>query len=213
MTAISSPVQSVLALFQGPLANVRFADIDAAGLSKLAGEVEAAAGEVERHEAILADLHQTLLQRQEALVSLAQQALAYARVYADGDEALLEELNRITLARSAKPRKPTAPKAGSSTRGNQDEPRDAGEPAAEALPSITSSDETASSETASNEAGSSETDSNKAGSNKAANGAALEDSEVDAAPAEVATPNKTTPRNAAKGGRKGRGAVAQGAAS
>src|SRR6187399_869708 len=111
MTAISSPVQSVLDLFQGPLANVRFADIDAAGLSKLAAEVEAAAGEVERHETILAELHQTLLQRQEALVSLAQQALAYARVYADGDEALLEELNRITLARSPKPRKPTATKA------------------------------------------------------------------------------------------------------
>ena len=198
MTAISPPVQSVLDLFQGPLANVRFADIDAAGLSKLAAEVEAAAGEVERHEAIVAELHQTLLQRQEALVTLAQQALAYARVYADGDEALLEELNRITLARAPKSRKPTATKAGSSARSSQDEQRDAGrdDPAGEAASGTTSNAEGA--------------------PIVAADSAAAADIEVDAAPTEVA-PNNANPRSMAKGsgkaGRKGRGALAQGTAS
>jgi hypothetical protein len=111
MTAISASVQSVLQLFQGPLAHVRFADIDAAGLSQLAAEVEAAATEVNRQEAAVAELRQTLIQRQDALLGLAQQALAYARVYADNDEALLEELNRITLPRAPKPRKPSSPKA------------------------------------------------------------------------------------------------------
>ena len=108
MTSISPPIQSVLELFQGPLANVRFADIDAAGLAKLAAEVEAAGAEVEQQEQRLTELRQLLAQRQEALLALAQQALAYARVYAENDEALLEELNRIALprpaSRAAKPR-------------------------------------------------------------------------------------------------------------
>jgi hypothetical protein len=112
MTSLSPPIQSVLELFKGPLANVRFAEIDAAGLAKLAAEVEAAGAEVSNHEEKLSELRQTLAQRQEALLTLAQQALAYARVYAENDEALLEELNRIVLPRPAKPKKPSAKTSG-----------------------------------------------------------------------------------------------------
>jgi hypothetical protein len=108
----SSPpaIQSVLELFKGPLADVRFADIDAAGLANLAAEVERAAGEMNEHEAKLAELRQGLAERQEALLLLAQRALAYARVYAEDNAELLEELNRISLPRSSKPRKPSAAK-------------------------------------------------------------------------------------------------------
>jgi hypothetical protein len=113
MTSLSPSIQSVLELFKGPLSSVRFADIDAAGLADAATEVEAAASEVDRQEATLAELKQGLAQRQEALLVLAQRALAYARVYAENDEPLLEELNRISLARAAKPRKPGATKAAS----------------------------------------------------------------------------------------------------
>ncbi len=104
MPSLPAPVSSVLELFKGPLSNVRFADIDAAGLATLAAEAEAAAGEVERHEARLAELRHELAQRQEALLASAQRALAYARVYAENDEQLSEELNRIALPRAAKPR-------------------------------------------------------------------------------------------------------------
>jgi hypothetical protein len=107
MTSLSPPIQSVLDLFKGPLADVRFAHIDAAGLASLAAEVEAAGAEVEQQEDKLTELRQALAQRQDALLALAQQALAYARVYAEHDEALLEELNRISLPKPAKPRKPS----------------------------------------------------------------------------------------------------------
>ena len=111
MTSLSPPLQAVVALFRGPLQNVRFADIDASGLSTLAQEVEGAAADVEAHEAKLVDLRQQLAQKQEALLGLAQQALAYARIYAEGDEALAAELNDIALPRATKPRKsPAAPK-------------------------------------------------------------------------------------------------------
>jgi hypothetical protein len=112
MTYLTPPIRSVLELFKGPLANLRFADIDAAGLGKLAAEVEAAGIEVDQHEQKLAELRQLLAQKQEALLTLAQQALAYARVYAENDEALLEELNRIVLPRAAKPKKPGGKASG-----------------------------------------------------------------------------------------------------
>ncbi|HEX2872948.1 MAG TPA: hypothetical protein VHP33_16920 [Polyangiaceae bacterium] len=111
MTSLSAPVQAVLDLFQGPLADVRFADVDAAGLANLAAAVDSAAGEVARQEAQLAELRQTLVERQDALLLLAQRAVAYARVYAEHDEALTEQLARITLPRAAKPRKAGAAKA------------------------------------------------------------------------------------------------------
>jgi len=119
-------IQSVLELFKGPLASVRFADIDAAGLASLAAEVESAADEVSAQEAKLAELRQELATRQDALLVLAQRALAYARVYAESHDQLLEELNRISLPRPAKARKPSVAKATSA--------EDAVTPQAEAAP-------------------------------------------------------------------------------
>ena len=110
-------MQAVVALFKGPLAGVRFADVDATGLTGLAAEVSAAAAEVEQQEAKLSTLRQGLAQRQEALLSLAQQALAYARVYAENDEELSAKLNAISLPRAAKPRKPAVAKSRSATEG------------------------------------------------------------------------------------------------
>ena len=111
MTSLSAPVQAVLELFQGPLADVRFADVDAAGLANLAAAVESAAAEVAQQEAQLAELRQSLAERQDALLLLAQRAVSYARVYAEHDEALTEQLSRIALPRAAKPKKPGTAKA------------------------------------------------------------------------------------------------------
>lgn len=122
MTLLSPPVQAVLELFQGPLVDVRFADVDAAGLASVAAEVESAAAEVARQEAQLTSLRQSLTERQEALLLLAQRALAYARVYAEHDEALTEQLGRITLPRAAKPRKASATKPEGVEAGAQVEP-------------------------------------------------------------------------------------------
>lgn len=130
MTSLPPPVQSVLELFQGPLASVRFADIDAAGLAQLAAEVEAASSEVREHENKLGELRPILAQRQEALLALAQQALAYARVYAENDEALLEAVNRISLPRAAKPRKAPASAKGTGARDGGSEAAAGGDSAA-----------------------------------------------------------------------------------
>jgi len=113
MSHLSPPIQAVLELFRGPLAELRFADVDAAVLSDLAGVVETAAAAVTEQEAQLRELRQTLADRQDALLLLAQRAVAYARVYAEHDEALTEQLAAITLPRAGKPRKVSArPAAG-----------------------------------------------------------------------------------------------------
>jgi len=108
MSQLSPSVQAVLELFQGPLADLRFADVDAAGLLNLASEVEQSAAAVAEQEALLSELRQTLADRQDSLLLLAQRALAYARVYAEHDDALSEQLARIALPRAGKPRKANA---------------------------------------------------------------------------------------------------------
>ena len=182
MTSLPPPVQSVLELFQGPLAGVRFAEIDSAGLAKLAAEVETAASEVQEHEGKLAELRQILAQRQEALLTLAQQALAYARVYAENDEPLLEAVNRISLPRPAKPRK--APVKGSVAR----------DAASETNGSETNGSETNGSGLADDEAAS------------VAEGSATDDVLDSGAGAEVETAAPARAGRSEARGRKGRGA-------
>jgi len=115
MSPLSPPIQALLELFQGPLAEVRFADVDAAGLLHQASLVDAAAAAVAEQEVSLAQLRQSLVEQQEALAVLAQRALAYARVYAEQDDALTEQLTRIALPRANKPRKVNAKPVSDST--------------------------------------------------------------------------------------------------
>jgi len=110
MTSLSQPLQAVVTLFEGPLAGVRFGKVDAAELSKLAAEVATLAKELEQQEAKIVELKQGVIERQDALAVLAQQALAYARIYAEGDEELSAKLSEISLPRAAKPRKAAAAK-------------------------------------------------------------------------------------------------------
>lgn len=125
MTSTSPAVQAILQLFQGPLSDVRFADVDAKGLSNLADEVERAATAVREQEAQLEQSRVALAQRQEALLSLAQRALAYAKVFAENDEALSASLNAISLPRAPKSRKAERvkaelPEAATSEPGDQE---------------------------------------------------------------------------------------------
>jgi len=112
MPTLSPSIQAVLDVFQGALAEVRFADIDAGALARLAAEVETTAGEVEAQEAKLGEMRQALSQRQELLLVHAQRALAYARVYAENDLELSEKLNAISLARAVKRAKSATTSAG-----------------------------------------------------------------------------------------------------
>jgi hypothetical protein len=102
MDAIPSPVRAVIDLFADPLRDIRFGDVDATTLGELAASATAAAEVVEAAEAQLLRDRRTLQERQEALLSQAQRALAYARVYAENDPALTERIEQIALPRPAR---------------------------------------------------------------------------------------------------------------
>jgi ElaB/YqjD/DUF883 family membrane-anchored ribosome-binding protein len=102
MTAVSAAIQAVIDLFAEPLRELRFADVDAATLDEFAASAQAAAAVVTTAETELARARHTLQERQDALLQHAQRALAYARVYAEADPALSEQLDQIALPRLPK---------------------------------------------------------------------------------------------------------------
>jgi hypothetical protein len=87
--------RQVIDLYAIELADVRFPDLDLAALLYAQAELHAAQLEVERVEAELADKRAELEVRSQALLAKAERALAYARVFAQGDEALAPRLADI----------------------------------------------------------------------------------------------------------------------
>jgi hypothetical protein len=102
MDAIPTPIQAILDLFNTTLSDVRFADLDAKTLARLASEVRSAAEVTLSAQAALTSARDALQERQEALLQQVQRAVAYARVYAETDEALAERIDAIALPRPAR---------------------------------------------------------------------------------------------------------------
>ncbi|HWL85238.1 MAG TPA: hypothetical protein VNO21_05520 [Polyangiaceae bacterium] len=99
---IPSPVQALLEVFSGELADLRFGDMDAKGLAQIADEAQAATDAVTTAQATLDIARAKLLERQETLLHAAQRALAYARIYAETNDELRARLDGIALPRPAK---------------------------------------------------------------------------------------------------------------
>lgn len=118
MTAIPPAVQAVLDLFTTDLADVRFGDLDAPALARLASDVQAASEIVASAQIALDLARGALHERQEALLQQAQRALAYARVFAEADVALTARLDAITLPRaSRRPRSDGSTSTGTGAHG------------------------------------------------------------------------------------------------
>lgn len=99
-SAVPLPIQTLLDLFNKSLGEVRFADVDGQTLGRCAAEVDAAAETVASAQAALDAARDVLQMKQDVLLQRAQSALAYARVYAEGDEALTTQLDGVSLPRS-----------------------------------------------------------------------------------------------------------------
>ena len=140
MSAIPSPIRTLLDLFTTSLADVRFADVDGQTLARCAAEVEAATEAVASAQATLDAAREVLQLKQDVLLQRAHAALAYARVYAEGDEALSIQLEGVSLPRSTRRSRAAGeglvlssePQPSPRPRGRPKKARDA-EPAAETL--------------------------------------------------------------------------------
>jgi hypothetical protein len=115
----SSPasVRAVLELFEGPLAEVRFPDIDRETLARAETEVEARRADLQRALEAVSSAREILETAQAALFEQARRAHGYATVFANGDPELLEELAKIDLdARDLAPKKRGRPPKQRSTK-------------------------------------------------------------------------------------------------
>ena len=86
----------IVALFAGPLVGVRFPDVDGETLSASARDTRQAEAKVEGLRAQLEDARRILDEEEAKLEARIDRALAYLRVYADGNPALLAEVEAVT---------------------------------------------------------------------------------------------------------------------
>ncbi len=99
MSAIPVPIQTLLDIFSTSLADLRFGDVDGKSLALSASSVESAAGAMAAAQTTLDAAREALQEKQDALLRLAQRALAHARVHAEGDETLSSRLEAVNLPR------------------------------------------------------------------------------------------------------------------
>ncbi len=117
---VAEPLAALIDVFGAHAAELCFPEVDHPTLDGLARELREAAAEVERCERALGQARQLLDERREALRGRAERGLAYARIYAEDDEALREQLAGIELGAAslpaAKPSKRTAPRRSRRTK-------------------------------------------------------------------------------------------------
>lgn len=94
-------VREIVELFQGRLRQLKFGDIDGDRLMEMAESTREQARQAEAARARWDEASQDLEQTRQGLVKAAEQALAYAKVYATGDEELVTTLE--ALAPRARP--------------------------------------------------------------------------------------------------------------
>lgn len=109
---IPTAVKELLALFDGPLSEVRFPEVDGAALKEQAASVEAAVRDVEAAAQVWAEAKRTVDARLEVLLQKAQRALAYARVYAEDKPELDATLAALVVPKWGDPRGTKAPAGG-----------------------------------------------------------------------------------------------------
>ncbi|HLT35258.1 MAG TPA: hypothetical protein VK034_03210 [Enhygromyxa sp.] len=88
-------MRAVLALFDGPLAAVRFPQVDKESLAEQIAVVEQRRAELQRALEAVQAARAGLEQEQRSLLDLARRAHAYASVFAVGDAQLSEQLTAI----------------------------------------------------------------------------------------------------------------------
>jgi len=102
---VSPALLDLLAVFEGPLAEVQFPGVDLGVLRGLVDQVRGHAHELDQMRAQLDALHNHLSEARLRLLRTAEQGLAYARVFAADDPELDARLADIHLGGKVEPRR------------------------------------------------------------------------------------------------------------
>jgi hypothetical protein len=95
--SLPEPIRALLDLFRGPLAEVRFPDVDRDTLTEAEAEVERRRAELAQALEVVQSARESLEQGQQALLDQARRAHAYASVFAQDDASLSAALAEIKL--------------------------------------------------------------------------------------------------------------------
>jgi hypothetical protein len=102
---ISPSILELLAVFKTDLSSVSFPDVNLEVLDNLEQKVKSGAKELQDALNRADSMREALEAAQNELLSKAQRAMAYAKVFAEGNEALLEKLSGISLGKTRSPKK------------------------------------------------------------------------------------------------------------
>lgn len=96
---IPERISAVLELFEGPLAEIKFPDINSESLAECAEFARMIKNDINRIEIELSQKRDELRQALDELGNKAARALAYAKIYASGDEELEELVAPLNVAK------------------------------------------------------------------------------------------------------------------
>ena len=107
--AIPAPLKQVVELFNGDLADVSFPNVDRFALEDLQMEANACHEELVEARAMMESAQQTFEAAVDRLRQRAIKGIAYARIFADGNAELIDQLDGLLLVQKqqekARPRR------------------------------------------------------------------------------------------------------------
>jgi hypothetical protein len=117
---IAEPIRELLTVFKDHLSTVSFPEVSYAIIEEFAEKVTSAAAKLEESRKQVEVAEEAFGLSTEELLQKCSKALAYAKVYAEGNDELLERLSTIQFGKTAKAAKRTvaseSPKAVSQPR-------------------------------------------------------------------------------------------------
>lgn len=109
---ISASIKDTIVLFKEEFSTVTFPDVSESILEDLAEKVKKNAQDLEEANNRIAALRDTLESSQNELSQKCMRGLAYAKVYAENNEELLEKISKINFGKTTKaPKKSSVEKS------------------------------------------------------------------------------------------------------
>src|SRR5271157_4988139 len=107
--SVSEPIQDLMKIFKEHLSSVTFPDVSLEILEGLFKKVESNTNDLKEALEKVETVRATLELNTTELLQKAIRGLAYARIYADGNEALLEQLSKINVGKPVRVQKKSPP--------------------------------------------------------------------------------------------------------
>jgi hypothetical protein len=107
--SISTPMQDLLKIFKEHLSSVTFPDVSLEILEGLVKKVESNTNDLKEALEKVETVRAALELNNSELLQKAIRGLAYARIYAEGNEALLEQLSKINIGKPVRVQKKSLP--------------------------------------------------------------------------------------------------------